>query len=169
MCKQSMMRWLWWLDEWFMETLVKAKRWMPMNMAITDDQCYTMQRWRRKNIPWICICVFMKKKTFKDLLDECGWISGQQAMTDASNWCCHWSSVTQCVVLIYLDFLDLFDLSGWFFIFFFALIVFVKQMKLMLACCDLFPKWIFIQCVGHEIIWLDEWREVLKGKELLEI
>ena len=119
-CKQSMMRcdvWRVWMNDLW-KTWSKQKDESdeyggnkPLLMII--DQCFTMQRCIGKNWP-ICTRVFTKKQTWKIWIIGWMWMNLGPTSNDwreqlALTLILSPNSVTQCVVLIYLDFLDLFD------------------------------------------------------------
>ena len=125
----------------------------PLLMII--DQCFTMQRWIGKNWP-ICTRVFTKKKTWKIWIIGWMWMNLGPTSNDwreqlALTLILSPNSVTQCVVLIYLFWIYLIFMDIFYLLLAVALIVLVKQMKLMLACCDLFSKWIFTQWVDMRL------------------
>ena len=162
-CKQSMMRcdvWRVWMNDLW-KTWSKQKDESdeyggnkPLLMII--DQCFTMQRWIGKIDLYAPEYSRRRKLERYELLDECGWISVQQAMTDASNSRWHWScpqtlslNVSSWFILIFWIYLILWII--FYLLLAVALIVLVKKMKLMLACCDLFSKWIFTQWVDMRL------------------
>ena len=132
MCKQSMMRcdvWWVWMNDY--ENFGQSKRWIPMNIAVTSNYWWSLISAMQCKDGEVNIDLYApeysrrRKLERYELLDECGWISVQQAMTDASNSRWHWS----CPQTLSLN------VSSWFILIFWIYLIFMDNFLSFTCCC----------------------------------
>ena len=113
-----------------------SRRWIRMNMYNRNYGGLVLCK-SKMEIDQCALSCIHEDENFKDmmnLLDECGWIQVQQAMTDAGNWRWHWSCVGTQTLSV--------NVSSWFMpltfliCLFLILMAFETLFKILSAHCD---------------------------------